>query len=404
MDLKQIPIFSSLNDSHVEKIKEIIEEVAFTRGTTIFRQGDQGDAFYIIIEGKVKISKREDNEEKTLNILTEGQFFGEMALLEEAPRMATALCFEDCKLYKITQKNFGYIMLLNPAISLKIMRFMSDRMRKSTVQTTVAEKEAKVITFFSPKGGAGCTSFSTNFAYGLSQGTDLKVLIVDLDLELGTVDMLLDIKHDKTIADMSKEVQVKSFDNMSPYLATYAPNLRALIAPKKPEEAELVKAKELKTYLENLKGFFDYIIIDTPSSFTDITLMAMDISTHIMIVMTADTLCLRNTRKCLDVMKSLEYPENKISIMLNRDDNLSAMSIADIENFIKMKVENSVPNEYAAMRKAIDAGVPFLKFAPGSVVTSKFYEIINKTTGQNLKVPKSEASFMDSLKNLIMGK
>ncbi len=404
MDLKQIPIFSSLSDQHVEKIREIIEEIAVNKGAAIFRQGESGDAFYIIISGKIKISKREESEEKTITILKEGEFFGEMALLEEAPRMASAICAEDAKLYKISQKNFGYIMLLNPAISLKIMRFMSDRVRKSAVTGVVAEKEAKVYTFFSPKGGSGCSCFAANFAYGLSLNKDIKVLLVDLDAEFGSQDMILDVKHDKTIVDLIKEVQIKTYENLVPFLAPVADNFKMLLAPKKPEEAEGVKVKESKEIIDVFKGFFDYIIIDTPSSFTDLSLMAMDIAYRIMLIMNSDTLSLRNMRKCLDVMKSLEYPENKIILTLNREDTITAMPIADMENFTKMKIQYTIPNEYVPMRKALDSGVPFLKSAPASPVTAKFFEMINKTANQNLQVPKADGNIFDSLKNLIMGK
>jgi len=404
MDLKQIPIFSSLSDQHVEKIREIIEEINVNKGAAIFRQGESGDAFYIIISGKVKISKREEAEEKTITILKEGEFFGEMALLEEAPRMASAICVEDARLYKISQKNFGYIMLLNPAISLKIMRFMSDRVRKSAVTGVVAEKEAKVYTFFSPKGGSGCSCFAANFAYGLSLNKDIKVLLVDLDAEFGSQDMILDVKHDKTIVDLIKEVQIKTYENLVPFLAPVADNFKMLLAPKKPEEAEAVKVKDSKEIIDVFKGYFDYIIIDTPSSFTDLALMAMDIAYRIMLVMNSDTLSLRNMRKCLDVMKSLEYPENKIILTLNREDTITAMPLADMENFTKMKIQYTIPNEYVPMRKALDNGVPFLKSAPASPVTAKFFEMINKTANQNLQVPKADANLFDSLKNLIMGK
>ncbi|HOD40212.1 MAG: Sporulation initiation inhibitor protein Soj [Spirochaetes bacterium ADurb.BinA120] len=404
MDLKQIPIFSSLNDSHVEKIKEIVEEISMPKGASIFKQGDFGDAFYIVISGKVKISKIEDGEDKTLAVLKEGEFFGEMALLEEAPRSASASCADDCKLYKITQKNFGYIMLLNPAISLKIMRFMSDRVRKSSVAATVAEKEGKIISFFAPKGGAGCSTFSANFAYGLSMNKDLRVLLVDLDLEFGSLDMILDSKYDKTIADIVKEVEIKNYENISQFLAPTGDNLKLMLAPKKPEEAELVKVKVVKEILEVLKGYFDYIIIDTPSSFTDHTLMSLDVAYRIVVVINSDILCLRNTRKCFEVMKSLEYPENKIITVLNRDDNLSSMPPEEIEKFIKTKVSHTIPNEYITMRKSTDMGVPFLKNAPASPVTSKFLEMINKIANQSLQVPKAETNFFDSLKNLVMGK
>jgi len=84
-----------------EKYGEIIP-----KGTVLFYEGDPGQEMYIIQAGKVRISKRVRNVEKTLVILGKGEFFGEMAILNNRPRSATATVIEDCKILIFDRETF----------------------------------------------------------------------------------------------------------------------------------------------------------------------------------------------------------------------------------------------------------------------------------------------------------
>jgi len=96
-------------------------------GEIIFCEFEPGDAFYLIQSGKVKIVKVIGEVEKTIDILNPGEFFGEMALLEQAPRTATALALTDVKLLEFNQQNFDILMQGNPQIVLNILKIFSKR-------------------------------------------------------------------------------------------------------------------------------------------------------------------------------------------------------------------------------------------------------------------------------------
>lgn len=96
-------------------------------GEIIFCEFEPGDAFYLIQSGKVKIVKIVGDVEKTIDILNPGEFFGEMALLEQAPRTATALALTDVKLLEFNQQNFEILMQSNPQIVLNILKIFSKR-------------------------------------------------------------------------------------------------------------------------------------------------------------------------------------------------------------------------------------------------------------------------------------
>ncbi|MDA3956526.1 Crp/Fnr family transcriptional regulator [Oceanispirochaeta sp.] len=101
--------------------------VTFKAGAVIFCEYEPGDSFYLIQSGKVKIVKIFGAIEKTIDILQPGEFFGEMALLEEAPRSATIIATEETKLLEFNRENFQILMLGNPQIALKLLKLFAKR-------------------------------------------------------------------------------------------------------------------------------------------------------------------------------------------------------------------------------------------------------------------------------------
>lgn len=107
----------------------------FMKGDVIFYEGEEGQTMYIIYEGKVKITKRARDVETTLAVLQAGDFFGEMSIIDESPRSATAIVEEDVtKLIVIDQKVFESQIQTNPKIIMQILKKMSARIRDTDKQ------------------------------------------------------------------------------------------------------------------------------------------------------------------------------------------------------------------------------------------------------------------------------
>lgn len=100
-------------------------------GAFVFREGDLGTEMYILQEGRVEILKRLKGEEQQLAVLEKGDFFGEMSLLEDLPRTASARCLEDCRVIKINGSTFDQMLRSKPEIAVRIMRKLSRRLRQA---------------------------------------------------------------------------------------------------------------------------------------------------------------------------------------------------------------------------------------------------------------------------------
>ncbi len=103
----------------------------FAQGDTVFREGDLGTEMYVIHEGKVEILRTVANERLQMAVLEKGDFFGEMSLLEELPRSATARALEDTTLIEINGALFDRMLRRNPEIGVRIMRKLSRRVREA---------------------------------------------------------------------------------------------------------------------------------------------------------------------------------------------------------------------------------------------------------------------------------
>lgn len=99
----------------------------FSPGQIIFCEYEPGDSFYLIQSGRVKIVKIFGSIEKTIDILQPGEFFGEMALLENAPRSASIIALEECRLLEFNRDNFEVLMTGNPQMALKLLALFAKR-------------------------------------------------------------------------------------------------------------------------------------------------------------------------------------------------------------------------------------------------------------------------------------
>ncbi len=103
-------------------------------GTVLFHEGDRGEEMYILQSGKVKISKRIRGVEKTLATLEKGEFFGEMAILNDKPRSAAAETIDDCEMLVIDRKTFEALIRGNVEIAMRFIKRLADRLRETNDQ------------------------------------------------------------------------------------------------------------------------------------------------------------------------------------------------------------------------------------------------------------------------------
>ena len=135
----KLSLFNQLSMSAVRELAGLAEERIFHRSDTIFEESTTGKSLMIIVSGEVRITqKAKVSGEETLTVLKKGDFFGEMALLEDLPRSATAIAHSDTFMLEISRENFLRFIEKDPASGVKILfilaRILSARLREADVK------------------------------------------------------------------------------------------------------------------------------------------------------------------------------------------------------------------------------------------------------------------------------
>ncbi len=131
-DIKKIPLFASLTTEQLDKLSGFIYLQEYDPGKIIFMEGDTSHEFYIILSGEIRIIKESaDGKEKILKNLKQGDFFGEMGVIENKNRSATAITKEFSRILVMSKNTFLSYIKDNPAVAFKIILELSDRLRKA---------------------------------------------------------------------------------------------------------------------------------------------------------------------------------------------------------------------------------------------------------------------------------
>lgn len=130
--LRSVPLFASLDDDAARHLRALLAEKVVTKNTRLFRHGDLGDAMYLIESGRVRISIQDDDkQEVTLAELAQGDFFGEMSIIDGRQRSADARVIEDGRLAILSRDAFLQFVRSNPDVALKMLSALTDRLRRT---------------------------------------------------------------------------------------------------------------------------------------------------------------------------------------------------------------------------------------------------------------------------------
>lgn len=226
---------------------------------------------------------------------------------------------------------------------------------------------SRVVTVFGAKGGLGKTTIATNLAVKLAEKRK-KVALVDLDLQFGDIHIFLDIEPADTIAEFVQQVFTPNIDAVRSYMTVHSSGVHVLCAPKSPEYAELVSAEKVQSLLSVLRNYYDYVIIDTPPSFTDVTITAIESSSTILFVTGLDISILKNSKLSLSLMDSLQQ-KDKVRLIVNRAVDISSITVADVQSIIGCPIWAKIPSDYMVAVTALNRGVPFVISSPGSMLS-----------------------------------
>jgi len=141
-ELRQVPLFADISEEDLEQLYKMAETVSIPAGQLVLREGDPGDSLYVVLDGELEVTKRQGDQDILLAIYKPGQFFGEMALLEQAPRSASVATLQECRLMVISQAAFQTLLSCSPSAPLKILHTVTSRLRSTETMLIQTQKMA----------------------------------------------------------------------------------------------------------------------------------------------------------------------------------------------------------------------------------------------------------------------
>lgn len=263
--------------------------------------------------------------------------------------------------------------------------------RKAKVETKEEKREGKIISIFGTKGGVGRSLIACNLATVLAKETGEKVVLMDLDLQFGDVSIMLNLTPKLTISEIMPQIVSLDIEALQDFLISHESGLKVLPAPAKPEYAEVVTKEAVEKILKIARKEFSYIVLDTISSFHEITLTALDNSDIILVILTLDLPTIKNTKLALVTMEGLRYPPEKIRLVLNRSDSQTGLKLEEIEKTLGFKFSYFIPSDGKLVVPAVNRGVPFVLSNPEAEISIKIKEMAEDISGKiSKKVEEKE--------------
>jgi len=147
--LKKVKFFDTLNEGELKEIASLSKPEDYKEGETIFSEGDEGERLFVILSGAVRISKNIPGMgEEALSVLRAGDYFGEMSLIDNAPRSADARTHEDSSLMSLSKKDLETLMDEKKDIGYKILSKFVE-----TLSKRLRDTNDKIRSFFAMTGG-----------------------------------------------------------------------------------------------------------------------------------------------------------------------------------------------------------------------------------------------------------
>jgi pilus assembly protein CpaE len=249
-------------------------------------------------------------------------------------------------------------------------------------------REGKIITVFSAKGGVGKTTMSTNLAVYLAS-TGAKTLLVDLDLMFGDVAISLQLQPHGSVRDvvaMSGHLDEQGVQSV--VTRHEESGLDVIAAPADPADADRVPSHVVIELLRIARTQYDYVLVDTPPSFTEHVLAAFDVSDLTVLIATLDIPAVKNLRIAINTLDTLGASKESRTIVLNRSDAKVGLKPDDVEAALKTPISANVPNSLT-VPASVNRGVALVIDDPRNPVSLAIRDLadheIRRRFGEDLQ-------------------
>jgi pilus assembly protein CpaE len=247
-----------------------------------------------------------------------------------------------------------------PTVSEFTRRHVDFALRKAVARNSSPTEQSvdlgKLICVLGPKGGIGKTITACNLAVALAQSAKQTVL-VDLDLQFGDVALSLGLTPETTSFDLAVSGGSLDSEKLDAFLLHHSSGLRVLAAPARPDQAASVSPEFIADVYKLLRDEYDFIVVDTPPSFTPEVITSIDASTYVCLVGMLDALSLKNTRLGMETLELMGYDHDRLRVVLNRANTSVGITRNDVVSILGRTPDILIPS-HRDIARSVNEGTP----------------------------------------------
>ena len=304
-----------------------------------------------------------------------------------APQITVVLVAEPTADVMLEAIRAGVRDVLPPEASDEEYRIMllkaHDHATRRTVRRATEEPaeirvvESRVVVVASPKGGVGKSTIAVNLAVGLARQAPQDVVLVDLDLQFGDVATHLDLKPAHSLADAFASRGGLDTLLLKTFLTAHPAGFYALCGSESPAAADKIGPKQVRELLASLASQFRYVIVDTGSGLDEPTLAALEEANDAVFVSSMDVASVRNVRKEIEVLATLNILPARRHLLLNFADRQAGLSVRDVEAVVGLPVNVVVPRS-PEVALSSNRGVPVLMEKKGGPAAKAMNNVVRR--------------------------
>ncbi len=380
------------SESDFDILRRFLVRNELKKNQPVIESGGPALKFFLVEEGSVKIVQRtakDGSDEIILGVVKGGGFFGEEALLRENQNyMNSVFAVENSVLLCMDREGLQKLMGESIAVGTKLLLALSKNYREAL---TTPESMGKIMAFYSPKGGTGCTTMAVNTAAMLAS-QKRKVAFIDCDMQFGNANIFLGAPPNLNVGRLVQMEENLIYDRIKGFLTRRA-GVDCLFSPDLPQEAELVTRANLNQIIRALGPHYEFIIIDCRSEIDDQTLLLWDLADLIVMVTHSDLAGLTRIHRLFRVITRLNYPKSKFAVLVNRfAKEAQATFLKEFQKF-QVGVVQAVADESPSVSESMFSGIPHVEANPKSRLAADLGAFINSLTGIEVPVEQKGGIF-----------
>lgn len=276
----------------------------------------------------------------------------------------------------IQAMRIGVRDVLSTPVSPQALKEAVGRIEQKRVHTEKPLHKGKVLAFIACKGGSGATFLATNLGYVLAAEHGKRVALIDLNLHFGDASLFVSEKVPATtLSDVANNILRLDASFLSSSMMHVLPNYGVLAAPESPAKAADVLPEHVEELLRLAVVEYDYVILDVGRNLDAVSVKALDYADLIFPVLQETLPFIRDAKRMLSTLQSLDYGIDKIHLIVNRYEKGGEIQLGDVERTLGMKVFVTFPNSFEAVSASVNQGVPILKMVKRDPVSKTLIKL-----------------------------